>query len=211
MNTLSKTRDLVLAAVIAAIIVIMAFVPFLGYIPLGFMNATTVHIPVIIGAIILGPKYGAFLGLTFGLTSLWKNTFMPNPRPLCFHPLLPWDSFTKSGKPGYLPGSKNTDWGCGHYVLYRLFMRTLKNRRNKQGTALFAAGVPDPDQHLLVMNLIYFLFGDQYASAASWTAKWVYGVILGIIGMQGVPSPGGRNYCDGCSGILLKLTPDIRG
>ena len=30
MNTLSKTRDLVLAAVIAAIIVIMAFVPFLG-------------------------------------------------------------------------------------------------------------------------------------------------------------------------------------
>ena len=35
MNTLSKTRDLVLAAVIAAIIVIMAFVPFLGYIPLG--------------------------------------------------------------------------------------------------------------------------------------------------------------------------------
>ena len=92
MNTLSKTRDLVLAAVIAAIIVIMAFVPFLGYIPLGFMNATTVHIPVIIGAIILGPKYGAFLGLTFGLTSLWKNTFMPN---LCFHPLLPWDSFTE--------------------------------------------------------------------------------------------------------------------
>ena len=63
MNTLSKTRDLVLAAVIAAIIVIMAFVPFLGYIPLGFMNATTVHIPVIIGAIILGPKYGAFMGL----------------------------------------------------------------------------------------------------------------------------------------------------
>ena len=90
MNTLSKTRDLVLAAVIAAIIVIMAFVPFLGYIPLGFMNATTVHIPVIIGAIILGPKYGAFLGLTFGLTSSCQI-----PRPLCFHPLLPWDSFTE--------------------------------------------------------------------------------------------------------------------
>ena len=105
MNTLSKTRDLVLAAVIAAIIVIMAFVPFLGYIPLGFMNATTVHIPVIIGAIILGPKYGAFLGLTFGLTSLWKNTFMPNPTSFVFS--------RKSGKPGYLPGSKNTDWGCG--------------------------------------------------------------------------------------------------
>ena len=93
MNTLSKTRDLVLAAVIAAIIVIMAFVPFLGYIPLGFMNATTVHIPVIIGAIILGPKYGAFLGLTFGLTSLWKNTFMPNPTSFVFSPFVTMGQF----------------------------------------------------------------------------------------------------------------------
>ena len=111
MNTLSKTRDLVLAAVIAAIIVIMAFVPFLGYIPLGFMNATTVHIPVIIGAIILGPKYGAFLGLTFGLTSLWKNakSHVLCVFTLCYHGTVS----RKSGKPGYLPGSKNTDWGCG--------------------------------------------------------------------------------------------------
>ena len=76
-----------MTAVIAAIIVIMAFVPFLGYIPLGFMNAATLHIPVIIGAILLGPKYGAFLGLTFGLTSLWKNTFMPNPTSFVFSPL----------------------------------------------------------------------------------------------------------------------------
>mgnify|MGYP000258419755 CR=1 FL=1 len=114
MNTLSKTRDLVLAAVIAAIIVIMAFVPFLGYIPLGFMNATTVHIPVIIGAIILGPKYGAFLGLTFGLTSLWKNTFMPNPTSFCVFTLCYHGTVSrKSGKPGYLPGPANTDWGCG--------------------------------------------------------------------------------------------------
>ena len=96
MNTLSKTRDLVLAAVIAAIIVIMAFVPFLGYIPLGFMNATTVHIPVIIGAIILGPKYGAFPGVDIRSDQFCGRT--PScqiPRPLCFHPLLPWDSFTE--------------------------------------------------------------------------------------------------------------------
>ena len=45
MNTLTKTRDLVLAAVIAAIIVIMAFVPFLGYIPLGFMNVNPRNAP----------------------------------------------------------------------------------------------------------------------------------------------------------------------
>ena len=39
MNIENKTRNLVLAAVFMAIIIIMAFTPF-GYIPLGFMNAT---------------------------------------------------------------------------------------------------------------------------------------------------------------------------
>ena len=87
------------------------------------------------------------------------------------------------------------------------------SRRNKQGTALFAAGVAGSlTNTLLVMNLIYFLFGDQYASAASWTAKWVYGVILGIIGMQGVPEALVAGIIvTAVAGILLKLTPDIRG
>ena len=92
-------------------------------------------------------------------------------------------------------------------------MRMLKNRRNKQGAALFAAGVAGSlTNTLLVMNLIYLLFGDQYASAASWTAKWVYGVILGIIGMQGVPEALVAGIIvTAVAGILLKVTPDSRG
>ena len=57
----AKTKELVLMAMFTAIIIAMAFVPYFGYIPLGFMNATIIHIPVIIGAIVLGPKKGAFL------------------------------------------------------------------------------------------------------------------------------------------------------
>ena len=82
MNIENKTRNLVLAAVFMAIIIIMAFTPF-GYIPLGFMNATIIHVPVIIGAIILGPKYGGFLGLVFGITSLWKIRTCRMPPRLC--------------------------------------------------------------------------------------------------------------------------------
>ena len=59
---MEKTKKMVLTAMFTAIIIAMAFVPYMGYIPLGFMNATIIHIPVIIGAIILGPKTGAFLG-----------------------------------------------------------------------------------------------------------------------------------------------------
>lgn len=69
-----KTYELVLTALFTAIIVIMAFTP-LGYIPLVVINATIIHIPVILGALFLGPKKGAFLGFVFGLTSFINNTF----------------------------------------------------------------------------------------------------------------------------------------
>ena len=48
-----KTYELVLTALFTAIIVIMAFTP-LGYIPLVVINATVIHIPVILGALFLG-------------------------------------------------------------------------------------------------------------------------------------------------------------
>lgn len=50
-----KTMELVLTSIFSAIIVIMAFTP-LGYIPLVVINATIIHIPVIIGSLFCGPK-----------------------------------------------------------------------------------------------------------------------------------------------------------
>ena len=72
----SKTYELVLTALFAAIIVVMALTP-LGYIPLVVINATTIHIPVILGSLFLGPKKGGFLGGVFGLTSFLKSTIAP--------------------------------------------------------------------------------------------------------------------------------------
>ena len=83
---MEKTKKMVLTAMFTAIIIAMAFVPYMGYIPLGFMNATIIHIPVIIGAIILGPKTGAFLGGVFGLTSMINNTVNPNLTSFVFSP-----------------------------------------------------------------------------------------------------------------------------
>ncbi len=82
---------------------------------------------MIIGAIIWTEIWG-IPGLTFGLTSLWKNTFMPNPTSFVFSPFVTMDSFTEIRKPGYLPGSADTDWVVAYYV-YRLVMRMLKNRK----------------------------------------------------------------------------------
>ena len=55
-------------AVLTAIMIIMAFTP-LGYLKIAAVEITFMMIPVVIGAIILGPKFGALLGAVFGATS----------------------------------------------------------------------------------------------------------------------------------------------
>ena len=77
MKTSKKdTRWMVSVALMAAIVILLANTP-LGMIQLPIIKATTVHIPVIIGAIILGPAAGAILGGTFGLCSMISNTTAP--------------------------------------------------------------------------------------------------------------------------------------
>jgi len=70
METSSKlnTKKLVQAALLVAIIVIMSFTP-LGYLRAGVIEITFIVIPVVIGAILLGPAAGAMLGGVFGITS----------------------------------------------------------------------------------------------------------------------------------------------
>lgn len=93
----NKTAELVLTSFFAAIIIIMAFTP-LGYIPLVVINATIIHIPVILGSLFCGPKKGAFLGFIFGLTSFIKNTIMPSSMSaFVFSPVLAASMIGTSG------------------------------------------------------------------------------------------------------------------
>lgn len=68
-NTSAKVRETALTAVLAAIILLMAFTP-LGYLRIGPMSITLLVIPVVIGGMTLGPVRGGFLGAIFGATSL---------------------------------------------------------------------------------------------------------------------------------------------
>ena len=58
-----RMRSFVLAAMFSALIIVMTVVPMTGYITVGPVEITTLHIVVAIGATILGWKYGALLGL----------------------------------------------------------------------------------------------------------------------------------------------------
>ena len=76
----SNTRFTTLALLVSIELV-------LGLTPLGFLaippvSITTMHIPVIIGAIILGPTAGGVLGLAFGLISMYSAITGPSLSPV---------------------------------------------------------------------------------------------------------------------------------
>ena len=69
-------RKITLIGILSGISIILGLTP-LGFIPLGPVNYTIMHIPVIIGAIAGGPIVGAFVGLIFGLFSLLRAMSAP--------------------------------------------------------------------------------------------------------------------------------------
>lgn len=187
-KTTQKTTKMVITAMFTAIIIAMAFVPYLGYIPLGFMNATIIHIPVIIGAVLLGPKTGAFLGAVFGITSMINNTFNPNITSFVFSPFYSVGDTHGSFASVIVCMVPRILVGIVSYYTYKAVMKLLKNIKGKSFAALAAAGVCGSlTNTILVMGGIYCLFGNRYAAAKGLSIEALYGLILGIVGTQGVP------------------------
>lgn len=77
MNTNAKTYRLVIRAALVALIALQTMVPMLGYIPLGFMSLTIIHITVIIAAVLFGPWDGMFVGLVWGLMTMVRAYAAP--------------------------------------------------------------------------------------------------------------------------------------
>lgn len=183
-----KTYQMVLTALFSAIIIIMAFVPFLGYINLVVIKATLIHVPVIIGSIILGPKRGAFLGLVFGCTSLINNTMNPSLLSFAFSP------FYSIGEIGgnffslvicFVP---RILVGVVPYFVYQGLSRMFREKSSSDFVVLPIAGVVGAlTNTLLVMNLIYVFFTDQFAMAKGIGVEAVYAAILSIIVANGIP------------------------
>lgn len=183
----NQTKELVQLSIFAALIAVLAFTPFVGYIPLGFTRATIIHIPVIIGSLMLGPKRGAVLGGVFGLTSFINNTMSPTITSFVFTPF--YDLGEYSGGIGsliicFVP---RILIGVVPYYVYHL-VRKISKKNGVSQIGLVLAGISGSlTNTLLVMNLIFLFFKDAYASANGIAANTVYEFILGIIGVNGVP------------------------
>lgn len=88
-NSKGQLRNLILCAILCALVVAMTFVPYTGYITVTVIEITTLHIVVILGAVLLGWKYGLIIGTVWGVTCLIRAYMMPVFLPFGFgNPLV---------------------------------------------------------------------------------------------------------------------------
>lgn len=165
-----SVRHMAVTAMLGAISVVLGITQ-LGFIPIGMLRVTILHIPVIIGAIVEGPIVGALVGLIFGVSSL--ITAITTPTPVSFVFINPLVSIL----PRILIG-------IGSFYVYELSCKLFKNKAASYaitgvlGTMINTAGV---------LSMIYILYADRFVKAAGLSTESAAKTIAGIAVTNGIP------------------------
>lgn len=175
MSNRKRVSFMTMLAILIAIEVIIAVTP-LGSLPaIGPIVMTIAHIPVIIGAVVLGLKGGLIMGIVYGVLSFLVWTFMP-PSPIAF-------LFTPFYSLGEISGNF---WsliicfvpriliGLLTYFLINVIYRVSKN---KFVCNFFGAFVGNFISSLILLAFVYIFFGQAYASVLGIE----YGAVIGVI------------------------------
>jgi len=170
-----KIQQLTLAAFFVAIEVLMGFTP-IGFIPVGALSITTMHLPVILSGILMGPLYGGLMGFIFGFISFCKATFSPGITSFVFTPFVT------------VGGIQGNFWSLVIVfvprillgVLSGLMYSKLSNKvKNKHLLIAIVAIINTMIHSCLVLGGIYLFFAQPYAQALGKSV----GAIAALMGM----------------------------
>ena len=182
-KTKVDTRYLATLAMLCGVLLVMGMTG-IGFIPLPVIKATTMHIPVILGAILLGPSAGAVLGGVFGLCSIWVNTTSPGLLAFAFSPFMSNDGLIGAVKSLWIALGCRILLGVIAGWLWRLLHKCIK----QDYIALpITAAVSTICHTLLVMGSIYVLLAQQYAAAKNVAVTAVFGLVMGTVTASGIP------------------------
>ena len=183
----TNTRWMVSVALMATIVILLANTP-LGMIQLPIIKATTVHIPVIIGAILLGPLAGAILGAVFGICSLISNTMAPTLLSFAFSPFMSTSGLIGAAKAIWISVGCRILIGVVAGWLWIFFKKIKMNKKIYQVIALAITGfVGSMVNTISVMGSIYILFAKQYAEVKEVAITAVWGLIMTTVTASGIP------------------------
>ena len=166
-----NVRKMTVIGVLSAISIMMSMIPFIGYIPIGPMKATIMHVPVIIGAIIEGPLVGAIIGLIFGLTSLWNAITQPVLlSPLFINPLV-------SVLPRILIG----------IIAYYVYQGVYKLTKKVYASGFVAGLLGSLANTAGVLGMIYILYSDKYLALLGQQGASAGKLLFGVVVTSGIP------------------------
>ncbi len=177
-----KTKNLTLFAFFLAVELLLLFTP-LGFLRIGPLSATLMHIPVIIAALTMDVRYGVALGTVFGLCSVWNATFAPNVTSFCFSPFITIGNV--SGNFGSLIIALVPRMLIGLFTAWVYRFCKHKNINENLGIILSSL-VGSLTNTILVLGMIYLFFGTAYAGATGVSFEALLGVLMGVIFTNGL-------------------------
>ncbi|MBQ8993349.1 MAG: ECF transporter S component [Turicibacter sp.] len=178
-----KTKFLVLLTMFCSIQVVLMLTP-LGYIPIGPIRATTMHIPVILAGILLGVKGGAITGLVFGISSVIINTITPTITSFVFTPFYSLGEYHGNFMSLVIAIAPRVLLGVLAAFIYSWF-RNKDNQVKLIGSGITAL-VCTLIHSILVLGMIYVFFGPSYAAAKGVEVSALFGLLLGLIATNSV-------------------------
>lgn len=187
-----KIAQMTQLAVLIAILAILTLTG-LGLITTGVVSITILHIPVIIGGLTLGPKYGGILGLVFGILSMIYATFRGvTPVDMMFSPAgghgMPVQAMIMSIVPRVILGMIP----C---VIFRLLSKVIKKEYISAG---MAAGLSTMLHTVMVLGCLYLMFFREMNFS-----EVVKNIFLTVIGLNGVLEILAAGII--CSGVSVPL------
>ena len=184
MNKRKKdTRWLASVALMMAVVILLASTP-LGMIQLPVVKATTVHIPVILGAILLGPLAGSILGGVFGICSMVSNTMAPTLLSFAFSPFMSMTGISGAVKAVWI------SVGCriliGFFAGWRWILLS-KCKMNRMAALAVTGFMGSMVNTVAVMGSIYKLLALPYAQVKNVAVDAVWGLIMATVTASGIP------------------------
>lgn len=180
-NTRKKTKFLVLLTMFCSIELVLMFTP-LGFIPIGPVRATTMHIPVILAGMLLGVKGGAITGLIFGLSSVLINTITPTITSFVFTPFYSLGDYHGNIMSLVIAIGPRVLLGVMSALIYAWFKKRDKNIVGSVTTTLICTIM----HSVLVLGMIYLFFGPSYASAKGVDVSELFLILIGLIATNSV-------------------------
>lgn len=171
-----NVNQMVRLAILIAIILLMSYTP-LGYLKVGTVEITFIMIPVVVGAVVMGPKAGAFLGGVFGITS-FLQCFGFSPFGTILLGINPVLTFILCMVPRVLMG-----WLCG--IIFKKLHSIDKTNIVSYVAACISGALLNT---VLFVGFLLALFGGTDFIQGFGSNLWL--IIVAIVGINGLIEAG---------------------